>query len=296
MSDPDRSHALLFEAAPYHDGRPQSGWRWPGRRRAAAYLLLAVLLTAGLLLVPLGSTLVISLRGGESTYAELWRQGQFGQALLASVIWLAFAPAVCAVGAVLAWLARAAPDRLRVVLRIALVLPAVVSPMTTGVVFRLLFDAHPERGTVNALLGGGVAFLGPGWVWLVLFLAFAWQWTGVAFLLFQGGMARLPRDLLRMARAYGVSRAGRLWAIVVPAMAPAATLAYLIVLVAAARVFDLVLAGAPGSMLSDVGGLGLYWWLHNVDLGDGPAAALAVVMSAVVAAFALPALFGLRRG
>ncbi|MFD2351884.1 hypothetical protein ACFSTC_25335 [Nonomuraea ferruginea] len=53
--------------------------------------------------------------------------------------------------------------------------------------------------------------------------------------------------------------------------------------------------GAPGSMQPWVEPGGQFWWRHHSDLGTGPAAALAVLLSVLVGLLALPALAGLRR-
>ncbi|MBF8186810.1 ABC transporter permease subunit [Nonomuraea sp. K274] len=286
-------NAFMFEVAPHHDARVPAVRPGLGRWRAAFYLLLAVLLAAGVILAPLMVTVFISLSDGLGAYAVL-AHDQVLQALGNSFVWLVLAVLVCAVGLGLAWLARNAGPVLGGVLRFLLVLPAVVSPLTTGAIFRMLFDTNGRRGLVNALLGADMAFLGPGWIWLVLGLAFVWQWAGIAFLVFHEALARLPGNLLRMARAFGVGRRHRLWSVVVPALAGPAALAYLFALVAAARVFDLVLMGAPGSMQTMVEGGGLFWWRNNDDLGDARAAALAVALSLLVAVMASVALLGLR--
>ncbi|MFG1696774.1 ABC transporter permease subunit [Nonomuraea sp. NPDC049309] len=293
VSDNAGPDAFLFEVAPHPDAgvpvKPQGISRW----RAVLYLLLAVLLSAGVILIPLIATVLISF-SRPGAWQEVLTDAGAWQAIGNMLIWWLLVVVVCAVGLGLAWLARNAGPALGLVMRIILVLPAVVSPLTTGAVFRLLYDTSHERGVAAALLGQDIAFLGPGWIWLVLGSAFVWQYAGVAFLVFHQALSRLPANLLRVARAFGVNRWGRLWTVALPTLARPASLAYLFALVFAARVFDLVLMGAPGSMQALVEGGGLYWWRHNDDLGYAGAAALAVLMSLLVAALAAPALFGLR--
>ncbi|TYB69900.1 ABC transporter permease subunit [Nonomuraea sp. PA05] len=286
-------NAFLFEVAPHHDVRVPAAASGLSRWRAALYLLLAVLLSAGVILAPFLVTVVISF-SRPGAWSGVLSDGQAWQAVGNSLIWWVLVVIVCAVGLGLAWLVRNAGLALGLVMRVILVLPAVVSPLTTGAIFRLLFDTSRERGMAAALLGRDLAFLGPGWIWLVLGLAFVWQYAGVAFLVFHEALARMPSSLLRMARAFGVGRRRRLWSVVLPALAGPAALAYLFALVAAARVFDLVLMGVPGSTQALVEGGGLYWWRHNDDLGDAGAAALAVLMSLLVAGLASLALLGLR--
>ncbi|MEU6718834.1 ABC transporter permease subunit [Nonomuraea sp. NPDC046802] len=286
-------NAFLFEVAPHHDARLPEVGHGLGRWRASLYLLLAVLLSAGVILVPLCATVVISFSEGAAGY-DVLLSDQVRQSLGNSFLWLVLAVVVCAAGLGLAWLTRGADPALSSVLRFLLVLPAVVSPLTTGAIFRLLFDTNHQRGLVNAVLGTDVAFLGPVWIWLVVGLAFVWQWGGVAFLVFHEALARLPTHLLRMTRAFGVRRQRRVWSVVVPALAGPAALAYLFALVAAARVFDMVLMAAPGSVQAEVEGGGLFWWRHHGDLGAARASALSVGLSLIVAVMAAPALFGLR--
>ncbi|MEV0383367.1 ABC transporter permease subunit [Nonomuraea sp. NPDC050643] len=286
-------NAFLFEVAPRHDAGGPAAGRGLGLWRAGSFLLLAVLLSAGAILVPLLVTVAVAFLDPQA-WPDVLSDGQAWQSIGNTFLWWVLVVIVCAVGLGLAWLARNAGPVLGGVMRFALVLPAAVSPLTTGAIFRMLFDTDHRRGLAAALLGRDVAFLGPGWIWLVLGLAFVWQWAGIAFLVFHEALARLPHHLLRMARAFGVGRRRRLWSVVVPALAGPAALAYLFALVAAARVFDLVLMGVPGTMQPLVEGGALYWWRHHGDLGASRAAAFALLLSGVVAAMAAVALLGLR--
>lgn len=141
----------------------------------------------------------------------------------------------------------------------------------------------------------GVAFLGPSWIGWVLAAAFVWGWTGYAVVVFRAGLAAVPRDLLRMARALGAGRVRTAFAVTVPALIPVTAVVLLTLLVAAVRVFDLVLVAAPGSVQANADVIGLHWWRSQSALGDGGAAALAVLLFALVAVFALAVLWGLNR-
>lgn len=142
---------------------------------------------------------------------------------------------------------------------------------------------------------GGVPFLGPGWIWWVLGSAFAWGWMGFVIVVFRAGLRGVPRDLVRMARAYGVSRWQLVDKVYRPALTPAAGVIGLTLLVAAARVFDLVLVAAPGSTQSDVDVVGVHWWRSGGPLGAGGAAALAILMVVVLGALALGVMRWLNR-
>ncbi|GGK85354.1 hypothetical protein Sme01_30060 [Sphaerisporangium melleum] len=278
--------AFLFDLTPHHDVRAPARWQGTGRHGGWVYLLPAAALVSAVLLAPLAVTAVTSLTGGPSAYLSVLTDQDVRFALLHSLGWLLLALGVCGLGLGLARLAQDAGPRTRALLLAALALPAVTSPLTAGTAFRLIFDADPARGTVSALLPGGAPFLGPGWIWLVLGLAFVWQWTGLACLAFQVGLANLPTGLLRVARVFGAGRLRRFRAVVAPALFPTAGLVMLVVLTAAVRVFELVLVGAPGSVQARVDVVGLFWWRHRGDLGDGPAAALGVLLTVMAMAVA----------
>jgi alpha-glucoside transport system permease protein len=261
-------------------GHPPRPWR------PVLYLLPAMLLVGAVLVVPLAATVVVSLRGGLRNYASILGDGQVRHAIADSLGWLVLALVVC-----LAGLALVRP--LRGARRVgALAAPIAVSGLVTGVAFRLLFE--PE-GTVSAMTGHRIIFLGPGWIWMVLALAFSWQWVGLAMVVFRAGVTGLPRSLIRMARAFGAGGPRRFVTVIVPALFPVAALVLMIVLVAAVRVFDLILLAAPGSVQDDVDVVALHWWRWRSDLGTGGSAALAVLPFLFVAAVALAVLWGLSR-
>lgn len=198
-----------------------------------------------------------------------------------SVLWVGIALMLVAAGYCIAVLSRRVGKLWRILLY-ALILPFGVSAVVSGAVFRLIFDPNPERGMASALFGGAANWLGPGLIWWVLASAFAWSWLGFVVVLFRAGLDRAGGAKFRLGR-WHLPRPGPVTAIVV-----------LTVLVAAIRVFDLVLIAAPRSLQDDVDVVGLQWWrmtLRSADTG-GPAA-LAVLLFAVVAVLSLT---GMRAG
>ncbi|HEV2781717.1 MAG TPA: hypothetical protein VGX25_20220 [Actinophytocola sp.] len=252
-------------------GEPESaGWH-------RGYYLLGVLAAVLLvfLMVPMVWTVVRAF-GGDGAVL-----GNFGAVLtdpgtmaagLRSLVWVVIALLLVALGYGIARLSRLVHGLWRVLLYV-LILPFGVSALASGAVFRMIFDPVPERGMASALFGGGIVWLGPELIWLVLASAFAWTWLGFIVVLFRAGLDADP----------GHRRAG-----------PVTTIVVLTVLVAAIRVFDLVLIAAPASVRDDVDVVGLRWWrMVSESTRDGEPAALAVVLFLAVAAIAL---FGVRAG
>jgi alpha-glucoside transport system permease protein len=290
--------APLFEIAPRDSAGPPVRRWWPAHWQALGLLAPATLVVAAGLAAPLLFTAGVSVaagHGGLANYGAVLRDAAIGRAMAHSALWVAFAVAVCVVGLGAAWLAHRAERQARtragrLTPRVAvgiLAAPVALSAFAAGTVFRLMFGAQPD----SLAVGGR----GPGAIWLVLLLAFGWQWLGLAAIVFRAGLAGMPLDLLRVARALGAGRLRRAASVALPALFPAGALVLIIVLVSAARVFELVIAAAPGAMQDQVDVVGVHLWRFGPALGNGESAALAVLLSAFVAVVALAGLWGLNR-
>ncbi len=272
----------LFEIAPRIAAGAPVRRHAPTHWRALLMLTPAAVLTTAVLIVPLVATVVASFtvgRSGLGNYRAVFHDPAIRHAIGDSLRWLAFAPLVCLAGLAAAWPTR----RQRRPLIGLLAAPVAVSALVTGAAFRLLAT------------GVNPALLGSGWIWVVLGLAFVWQWLGLTAVVFRASMTGIPRDLLRVARSFGAGRLRQAGAVMLPALFPAGALVLILVLVTAARVFELVLAVAPGSVQDQVDVVGVHLWRFGPVLGTGESAALAVLLFLLVAAVALAGLGGLRR-
>jgi alpha-glucoside transport system permease protein len=258
--------------------RPQSrGW---------SYLLGVPALALGVVLVvPMAWTLVWALSApwGVGNFVDVLTDPDALRAAWHSLLWVGIGLVLIAAGYVIAVLSKLVSGLWRVLLYL-MILPFGVSAMVSGAVFRVMFDPNPDRGTASALFGG-VTWLGPGLIWWVLGSAFAWSWLGFVVVLFRAGLD---------ANTGLGHRFGRLR---LPRAGPVTSIVVLTVLVAAIRVFDLVLIAAPGSVVGDVDVVGLLWWqMTTGSTESGPPAALAVLLFAVVAGLSLLGTRGMPRG
>ncbi|MGH3758313.1 hypothetical protein [Actinophytocola sp.] len=257
------------------------------RRRGSPLLGLPALVLLVLLVVPMGWTLVRALHAPTplvGNFRDLFTDPDALRAAWHSVLWVGIALVLLAVGYGIAIVSRQVAGLWRVVLYV-MILPFGVSAVVAGAVFRMIFDPNPERGMASALFGGGVTWLGPDLIWWVLASAFAWSWLGFVVVLFRAGLDANP----------GLGhRLGRLR---LPRTGPVTSIVVLTVLVAAIRVFDLVLIAAPGSIQNDVDVVGLHWWRMTARSADpGGPAALAVTLFVIVAALSIIGMRGMWRG
>lgn len=250
------------------------------RGRPGRFLLgLPAVLLLLVLLVPMLWTVVLALRADPpivgNFVAVLTKDGALAAAGH-SVVWVGIAVIVIVVGYGIAVISRLVHGLWRVLLYL-LILPFGVSALVSGAVFRMIFDPARERGMASALFGADNVWLGPGLIWLVLASSFAWTWLGFVVVLFRAGLDARQKD--------GPGLFGRPQ---LPKPGPITSIVVLTVLVAAIRVFDLVLIVAPGSMRDDVDVVGMHWWQMTSRSEDtGGPAALAVLLFVIVAAISL---------
>lgn len=296
-----QSNGLSLEVAGREvSGRPVAG---KPRRPAAPYLLgLPALLLSCLLLIPIGVTVVAAFKTpsgfGFGNFAVMGDPDAL-RAVGNSLAWVAVALGLVVVGFFLALVSYRLPE-VTSFLQPALVIPFAVSVLVSGATFRLIFDPAPERGTLTAvwtkLFGSSPVWLGPGLFWLVLVSAFGWTWLGYVVSLFRAGLDAIPDDVSRTIAAEGVTGRRRLFALEIPLLRPITGVVTLTLVIAAVRVFDLVLIVVPGPMQRSADVLGLNWW-RATTTGDDPGrtAALGVVLFAIVAAVGVVGVRGLRR-
>jgi alpha-glucoside transport system permease protein len=123
----------------------------------------------------------------------------------------------------------------------------------------------------------GVSWLGPSLVLPSIMLAYIWVWAGFAMVVIAAGLAAIPRDLLEAARTDGANEWQVFRRITVPLLAPVLTVVFITMLIYVLKVFDIVVAIAPGSVQDDANVIALAMWRTSFggvnDFGLGSAIA-----------------------
>ncbi|MEU1981508.1 hypothetical protein [Nocardia sp. NPDC019395] len=209
---------------------------------------------------------------------------RIGQPYARSLYWMGFAAVLLVAAMVLAWWSR----NTRGLWLLPLIVPFGISAFVAGVAFRLIFQYS----------GAQVGFDGfPGyrsWFAVMLGSAFLWTWLGFLIALFRASVRALAGDPVRWSRVQdesGLTLYLRLFTL----QRPVVLVAGLVVGVAAARVFDVVLIGVPGSVQYRLDSATVYWWRLAADPATaGEAAAYALPLTVLVAVVAWTLQFDLR--
>jgi raffinose/stachyose/melibiose transport system permease protein len=175
--------------------------------------------------------------------------------------------------------------------QVAVFLPVILSTVIIGALWKLLLN--PIFGLVNAGLHAvGLDFLALPWLGNestalgALIFVNAWHWVGFPGLLFLAAMQRIPKEVLEAARLDGAGDWLMMRRIVWPLVAPATTIAVVLLFIGSFNWFELpyIMTGLDGSPGGATDVLGLYFYRTAFgavssglqDFGRG--SALAVLM------------------
>jgi alpha-glucoside transport system permease protein len=152
--------ATASGSAPAPEARTRKSVTGTRKAVAALFLLPALVLLGALVVYPIGYSLIRSFldRSGGSfagfdNYRALFTDDSIRTALKNNVIWLVFAPAVStALGLIFAVLT----ERVRwgTAFKLIVFMPMAISMLAAGIIFRLVYDADPDKGVLNAVWVG----------------------------------------------------------------------------------------------------------------------------------------------
>jgi alpha-glucoside transport system permease protein len=129
----------------------------------------------------------------------------------------------------------------------------------------------------------GVTWLGEDLITPSIIIAYIWIWAGFAMVVIAAGLAAIPRDVLEAARTDGASEWQVFRRVTVPLLAPVLTVVFITMLINVLKVFDIVIALAPGSVADDATVLALSMWRTAFTANDfGIGSAIAVFIFLLV--------------
>ena len=132
---------------------------------------------------------------------------------------------------------------------------------------------RPSRRPMRASRGSAPSLIVPA-----IMIAYIWVWAGFSMVVIAAGLAAIPRDLLEAARTDGANEWQVFRRITIPLLAPVLTVVFITMLIYVLKVFDIVIAIAPGSVEDDANVIALAMWRTSFggsnDFGLGAAIAV----------------------
>ena len=124
----------------------------------------------------------------------------------------------------------------------------------------------------------GVSWLSESLITPAIMMAYVWVWAGFSMVVIAAGLASIPRDLLEAARTDGATEWQVFRRVTVPLLMPVLSVVFVTMLIYVLKVFDIVIAIAPGSVQDDANVIALAMWRTSFggvnDFGLGAAIAV----------------------
>jgi alpha-glucoside transport system permease protein len=147
---------------------------------------------------------------------------------------------------------------------------ATVDSTTTGEDGSFAFESV-QPGDYRVAIGSqtfaepfnGFSWLGQSLITPAIMIAYIWVSAGFAMVIIAAGLSAIPRDTLEAARTDGATEFQVFRRITVPLLAPVLTVVFVTQIIACLKIFDLVLAIAPGSSRNDATLLAFEMWRRS---------------------------------
>lgn len=256
---------------------------------------------------------------GASNYTTTLTSADFWNAALNTVVWLFIFPflvvTIALALSLLIWEAKRATG----LFRSAIILPMTISLAAVGVIWGFIYNPDPDKGLLNAglrlvgledadltvgplevhlgrwLSNPGVLHIGDLDIRLtniMIIIPAVWAFVGFGVITFTAGLTSVPAELLEAAKVDGASGWQTIRHVTLPSLRPSIVVVTVISVIFALRTFDIVFVTTGGGPAQDTRVLGLLLWQQAFQFLDSPkagqAAAIAIIMSLVLIAGAMP--------
>lgn len=250
---------------------PERARRRPPRElwTALVFLVPAGLLLGIGLLVPMGRTVLLSLRDqfgnewvGLENYGWMFTQDEILLVLRNTVLWVILAPLlVTAVGLVFAVLA----DRARGewFAKSLVFMPMAISFVGASIIWKFVYEIRPVQADQIGLLNQFVVWLGgepQNWLvlrggalnTLLLIAILVWIYVGFAMVVLSASIKAIPAEIVEAARIDGTNPWQMFWRVTMPTIRPAVIVVVVTVSIATLKLFDIVRTMTGGNFGTSV--------------------------------------------
>ncbi|GHF34742.1 sugar ABC transporter permease [Amycolatopsis bartoniae] len=178
--------------------------------------------------------------------------------------------------------------------------PFAITPLAVSYVWAYIFDYD---GLLNRVLGW-VGLSGwrhvwtadPHWaIWTIL-IVLVWQLSGLCLIIYLSGLQGIPDEVLEASELDGAGHFARFRHVLLPMLNPAVTIAVALPTIMTLRVFDQVIGLTGGGPAEATETLATQVYRQSFANGNyGYGAAIALVLTVLIAVVALLQIFVLRR-
>ena len=178
-------------------------------------------------------------------------------------------------------------SRFTAIMKSALFVPISISLVVVGQVWIWIYQ--PGDGLINQVLGlVGLDSLQEAWLanrstaLYAVFIAWAWQQTVLAMILYLAGLTSIPTELVEAARVDGAGQFQAFRRVIVPLLRPITTVVLSLIAINSLRNFDLVYAMTQGGPVRETETMPmLVWRILFRQQEQGLASAVSLILFAM---------------
>ncbi|MYB88247.1 MAG: sugar ABC transporter permease [Acidimicrobiaceae bacterium] len=248
----------------------------PTTRWAILFMGPPILLFTAIVVVPTAMALRLSFTDanilgqtsqwvGIDNFVEAFTNEHVRKSIRITLVWTLFGALIPpALGLGIAMMLQA-NTRFAAIMKSALFVPISISLVVVGQVWIWIYQ--PGDGLINQMLGlVGLESLEEAWLanrstalWAV-FIAWAWQQSVLAMILYLAGLTSIPGELVEAARVDGAAQFQVFRRVIVPLLRPITTVVLSLIAINSLRNFDLVFAMTQGGPVRETETMPMLVW------------------------------------
>ena len=227
---------------------------------------------------------------GFANFQKIFTDRLFRNAIGNTAIWLALAMVVPTVGGLALAVALQGQRVVNTIYKSLFYLPICLSPIIVGIIWTWVYN--PELGIVNlALKAVGLGHLTKAWLaspdtaLFAVFIAWAWQQTGLNMVIFLSGLTSVPVSLVEAAHVDGANFWQSLVKIIIPMLRPATVVVLALTAINALKSFEVIWVTTKGGPFNRSDTLAVFMYsesFRKYKMGYGSAVAVILFIMTLV--------------
>ncbi len=259
----------------------------------ASFLLLPMLVYLAFVIFPTLNSLVYSFTDwagygadfnfiGLKNFEKVFTDRLFGNAIKNTALWLALAMTVPTLCGLCLALALQGKRLINTLYKSLFYLPIALSPIIIGIIWIWVYS--PQLGIINiALKAIGQDHLAKAWLaspdtaLIAVFVAWAWQQTGLNMVIFLAGLTSVPMPLIEAARVDGANYIQTLRKVIIPMLRPATVVVLALTAINALKSFEVIWVMTKGGPFNRSDTLAVFMYsesFRKYKMGYGSSAAV----------------------
>ena len=227
---------------------------------------------------------------GFANFEKIFTDRLFSNAIKNTAIWLVLgmtAPTLLGLSLALALQGK---RRINTIYKSLFYLPICLSPIIIGIIWVWVYS--PKLGIVNIFLRGiGLDALATAWLanpntaLFAVFVAWAWQQTGLNMVIFLAGLTSVPTPLVEAAKVDGANYWQTLRKVIIPMLRPAMVVVLALTAINSLKSFEVIWVMTKGGPFNNSDTLAVFMYsesFRKLKMGYGSSAAVVLFVMTLV--------------